>query len=161
VPPAEPDEDHYTILYGETGHTYETIMGKYLNGCKEVHVEDPHIRRTHQIQNFIRFCELCARSEQVRLISLTTGYDNQEQRADAEEKFEMLQESLSQAGVELRWTFSDTIHDREIKLDNGWIIKIGRGFDIYQKPDNWFTVGSQDLSLRPCLETKVDIYKEN
>jgi ATP-dependent Lon protease len=34
------------------------------------------------------------------------------------------------AGVKL----NPNIHDREIRLDNGWIIKIGRGLDFYQKP---------------------------
>ena len=44
-------------------------------------------------------------------------------------------------------------------LDNGWIIKIGRGLDFYQKPGGWFEVGANDLSLRKCLETKVDIFR--
>jgi ATP-dependent Lon protease len=47
---------------------------------------------------------------------------------------------------------------REIRLDNGWCIKIGRGLDFYQKPDSWYAIGANDFSLRPCLETKVDIY---
>jgi len=51
------------------------------------------------------------------------------------------------------------LHDREIRLDNGWTIKIGRGLDFYQKPDSWFGIGSNDLSLRKCLETKVDVFK--
>ncbi|MCL4207299.1 MAG: hypothetical protein KJ000_32865 [Pirellulaceae bacterium] len=52
-----------------------------------------------------------------------------------------------------------TLHDREIRLDNGWIIKIGRGLDFYQKPAGWFELGANDLSLRKCLETKVDAYR--
>ena len=51
------------------------------------------------------------------------------------------------------------IHDREIRLDTGWVIKIGRGLDFYQKPASWFEIGANDLSLRRCLETKVDIYR--
>ena len=51
------------------------------------------------------------------------------------------------------------IHDREIRLDNGWVIKIGRGLDFYQKPGGWFEVSANDLSLRKCLETKVDIFR--
>jgi ATP-dependent Lon protease len=26
------------------------------------------------------------------------------------------------------------MHDREIRLDNRWIVKIGRGLDFYQRP---------------------------
>jgi hypothetical protein len=38
-------------------------------------------------------------------------------------------------------------------------IKIGRGLDLYQRPQSRFEVGVHDLSLRKCLETKVDIFK--
>ena len=52
------------------------------------------------------------------------------------------------------------LHDREIRLDNGWVVKIGRGLDIYQPPGSWLEIGALDLSLRKCQETKVDIYRE-
>jgi ATP-dependent Lon protease len=50
------------------------------------------------------------------------------------------------------------LHDREVRLDNGWTVKIGRGLDFYQKPEGWYAVGAIDLSLRRCLETKVDVF---
>ena len=50
-------EQHFTILYGDTGYSYESIMGPYLRGAKAVVIEDPYIRLQHQIQNFVRFCE--------------------------------------------------------------------------------------------------------
>ena len=43
------------------------------------------------------------------------------------------------------------IHDREIRLDTGWVIKIGRGLDFYQKPASWFEIGANEL--RACQET--------
>ena len=130
-----------------------------MNGCDAVIVEDPYIRSQHQIQNLVRFGELCLKIGTIKSISLTTGYENQEQRVEAEGRFEMLQESLRAFGIAFTWTFSETLHDREIKMSNGWIVKIGRGFDIYQPPDNWYSIGSSDFSQRPCLETKVDIYR--
>ena len=51
------------------------------------------------------------------------------------------------------------IHDREIRLDNGWIIKTGRGLDFYQLLGGWFEVDAHDLSLRKCPETKLDIFR--
>lgn len=52
-----------------------------------------------------------------------------------------------------------TLHDRAVKFSNGWVIKIGRGFDLYQKPDDWLQIGANDLDLRPCLETNVDLIR--
>ena len=157
----EPKEDHYTIFYGETDHSYESIFSKYLKGCQTVFIEDPYIRIPHQIQNLVRFGELLVKFETIKELNLITGLDNDMQKAEIEEKFEMLQESLRQHSIEFEWTFSPVIHDRAVKLDNGWVIKIGRGLDIYQKPDNWFSVGSNDFYYRPCLETTVDIFLNN
>ena len=70
-----------------------------------------------------------------------------------------LHQSLLERDVLLDFTFKKKMHDREIRLNNGWVIKIGRGLDFYQKPPSWFTVGANEMSLRPCLETKVDIYR--
>lgn len=34
-------EQHFTIRYGDIGHSYDSIFGPYLSGAKEVVVEDP------------------------------------------------------------------------------------------------------------------------
>jgi ATP-dependent Lon protease len=48
---------HISILYGDTGYSYESIMTPYLRGAKGIVIEDPYIRLPHQIHNFVRFCE--------------------------------------------------------------------------------------------------------
>ena len=152
-------EQHFTILYGDTGHSYESIIGPYLSGAKSVVIEDPYIRLPHQIQNFVRFCETVLKSGTVKKIDLVTGYDDNTQLAEIHEKLEDLKQSLLEVDVILEVKLNPNIHDREIRLDNGWVIKIGRGLDFYQRPTSWFEVGANDLSLRKCLETKVDIYQ--
>ena len=152
-------EQHFTIMYGDTGHSYESIIGPYLSGARSVVIEDPYIRLQHQIQNFVRFCETLLHSGTVKRIDLVTGYDDRTQLAEIQEKLDDLKQSLLEADVVLDVKLNSNMHDREIRLDNGWIIKIGRGLDFYQRPSSWFEVGANDLSLRKCLETKVDIYK--
>ncbi|EKQ6357315.1 BREX system Lon protease-like protein BrxL [Pseudomonas aeruginosa] len=152
-------EQHFTILYGDTGYSYESILGPYLQGARAVVIEDPYIRLHHQIQNFVRFCETVLKAGTVKKISLITGYDDKTQLADIEEKLDELKQSLLELDVELEVKLNPNIHDREIRLDNGWVIKIGRGLDFYQKPGGWFEVGANDLILRKCLETKVDIFR--
>ena len=75
------------------------------------------------------------------------------------DSLDAVKQSLLEIDVVLDIKLNPKLHDREIRFDNGWIIKIGRGLDFYQKPSNWFEIGVNDLSLRKCLETKVDIYK--
>lgn len=157
--PEEPTEKHFTILYGDTGHTYESIFGPYMRGAKSVVVEEPYIRRQHQVQNFVRFCETAYKAGTVRKITLIMGYDEETDLQDIAAKLDDLKQSLLEVDIELEVKLNENLHDREVRLDNGWVIKIGRGLDFYQAPDSWFEVGASDLSLRKCLETKVDIFK--
>jgi ATP-dependent Lon protease len=154
-----PIDRHYNIGYGDTGHSYDTIFGPYLVGAKSMVVEDPYIRAPHQIANFVRLCETALKASTVQTITLITSYDQQTDMADVRDKLDELKQSLMEYDVALNVELNANLHDREVRLDNGWIIKIGRGLDFYQKPDGWFTVGATDLNLRRCLETKVDVYR--
>ena len=69
-------EQHYTIHYGATGYSYESIVGPYLEGAKSIEIEDPYIRVTHQIHNFVRFCEAVIKTPTVRKVRLITSYDD-------------------------------------------------------------------------------------
>lgn len=152
-------EQHYTITYNATGYSYESIISPYLVGAKSVVIEDPYIRATHQIHNFVRFCEAIIKAPNIRRIQLITNYDDKTDVQDVAEKLSDLKQSLLEQDVELYLKVNESMHDREIRIDNGWTVKIGRGLDFYQRPDSWFGIGANDLSLRKCLETKVDIFR--
>jgi len=155
----EPDEKHFSVLYGDTGHSYESIISPYLVGAKELTIEDPYIRSNHQIHNFVRFCEAIIKCPTLMKIKLTTSYDEFTPLAELQDKLGEVKQSLLEIDIELDIHLNENMHDREIRLDNGWVIKIGRGLDFYQKPGGWYEIGANDLSLRKCLETKIDIFK--
>ncbi|TVR65780.1 MAG: hypothetical protein EA427_17450 [Spirochaetaceae bacterium] len=69
-------------------------------------------------------------------------------------------QSLRDLGVAFTWEYSSTLHDRAVRLSNGWIISIGRGLDLYQPPESWYSIGANDMDLRPCRETTVDVRLE-
>jgi ATP-dependent Lon protease len=152
-------EQHITIRYGDIGYSYGSIFGDYFVEAREVSIEDPYIRLPHQIKNFVRFCELAVKRGPIERIQLLTGYDDENNRNEVEDALGSLSDSLVERGIELEVEFDDKVHDREIRLDNGWVIKVGRGLDFYQKPESWYAVGVYDLDMRPCRETKVDIFK--
>lgn len=159
--PDEPvlQEQHYTIHYGATGYSYESMIGPYLEGAKSIEIEDPYIRVAHQIQNFVRFCEAAIKSPGIKKIRLITSYDEDTDLKEMSERLGELKQSLLELDIELELKINEHLHDRQIKLDNGWVIKIGRGLDFFQKPDSWFSIGTNDLTLRKCLETNVDIFR--
>jgi len=126
-----------------------------------IRIEDPYIRLPHQIANFTRFCELVVKTGDAERIRLVTGADDQSQEVEVSEKLDALVDDLKQHSIAFEFTFDSRLHDRKIHLDNGWIVKIGRGFDIYQRIDRPRSgLGMNDFDLRPCLETSVDIYRD-
>lgn len=159
------DEEKYheqiRIEEGSCGHNYEEIFGRFLDASvTEVHVEDSYIRNIHQIYNFLRFCELllltCA---QLKTIYLTTGCDDSTDSQQAQKnRLCELTNSLWHRGVGLIVSYSPTLHDREIRFNNGWVIQIGRGLDIFKAPDSKFSVGFCDMRLRRCHETTINIF---
>lgn len=146
------------IAEDATGYSYEILFKPYISSAlTEVWVEDPYIRHTHQLYNFLRFCEMLIKGlgkvQTIHLLTSLDEADGQQQSALAEMK-----ESLRAQGVTLNVDYSSTIHDREIRFNNGWIIKIGRGLDYFKKPKGRFSIGYCDYDLRQCHETSVDIF---
>ncbi|WP_350644645.1 BREX system Lon protease-like protein BrxL [Pseudoalteromonas sp. G24-MNA-CIBAN-0072] len=152
-------EQHFKINYGATGYSYESIVLPYLIEAKSIVVEDPYIRAKHQLNNFVRFCEAVIKQPTIDAITLVTSYDDNTNLQEMAEALKELQQSLLEMDVKLDVQVNENLHDREIRIDNGWVVKIGRGLDFFQKPDSWFGVGTNDLSLRKCLETSIDIFK--
>ncbi|NXP58541.1 MITD1 protein, partial [Chloropsis cyanopogon] len=148
-----------------TGFGYEKLFHEYLTEIvSEVWVEDPYIRQIHQasrylLYNFLRFCEMLVKGPcKVKRIHLLTSYDQGSGRSQQMAALEEIKQSLSNYGVTLSIDFSSSIHDREIRFNNGWMIKIGRGLDYFKKPQGHFSIGYCDFDLRPCHETTVDIF---
>ncbi|KAI3356378.1 hypothetical protein L3Q82_017604, partial [Scortum barcoo] len=123
------------IVEDATGYSYNALFKPYISSLlTEVWVEDPYIRHTHQLYNFLRFCEMLLKSScKVKKIHLLTTQDEADSRQQSSALTEV-KESLAAQGVTLDLQYSSTIHDREIRFDNGWIIKIGRGLDYFKRP---------------------------
>ena len=70
----------------------------------------------------------------VENVELITGVHTDGQRDDVDSRLETLRRDLKNRNIEFDWRRDPNIHDREVRFDNGWTVKIGRGLDIYQKP---------------------------
>ncbi|XP_062505091.1 MIT domain-containing protein 1-like isoform X1 [Corticium candelabrum] len=155
-----PHHEQIHITEDATGYSYVNLFSPYLDGSvTTVDIEDPYIRSTHQVYNFLRFCELLVATRSVKKISLITGlsedYRSREQQMG---QLNEIQQSLKSHAVELTISYSDTLHDREIRFSNGWTVKIGRGLDYFKPTKGRFAIGFCDFNLRLCHETTVDVY---
>ncbi|XP_061482858.1 MIT domain-containing protein 1 isoform X1 [Rhineura floridana] len=167
----EKEKEGMKLLYGKyhkqikieentRGFSYEKLFKEYLSETvTEVWVEDPYVRQAHQLYNFLRFCEMLVKGPcKVKTIHLLTSHDEVNGKSQQMSILEEIKQSLKDFGITLDVSYSPSIHDREIRFNNGWIIKIGRGLDYFKKPQGRFYLGYCDFDLRPCYETTVDIF---
>lgn len=143
---------------GATGHGYGSVFGRFLDGTvTHIRIEDPYIRAFHQCQNLVRLCELavtkCNALSRISLITTLDPVDKEQVK-----RLDSVKQSLREHSISFDYEFSETLHDRQILLSNGWIIKIGRGLSYFKAPSNKFALGTYELELRACLETTIDIY---
>ncbi|VDL81573.1 unnamed protein product [Nippostrongylus brasiliensis] len=145
------------IEANSVGHGYDKIFGRCLDDqLTAVKVQDAYVSAHHQILNFVRFCELVvSNAPNLRCINLLTGMEARNNQA----AFDELSRSLEKVNVVLKVEFSPSIHDREIRFNNGWIVKVGRGLDYFKNPGK-YVLGASDLNFRPCHETTVDIMRQ-
>lgn len=151
-------ETHYEIPENATGYTYERIFRPYIDDATDITIEDPYIRAPHQVHNLARFCALTCRLGEVKKILLKTAKGADERSGEVDSQLDTLARDLKGRGIQFSVERIPYLHDREFRFNNGWVVKIGRGLDIYQKPESWVSVEAEDFSLRRCCCTKVDVF---
>lgn len=160
LPKKQLEEKRIKVLYGDTGYGYDTIFKDYVVSASEITLEDAYIRQKHQITNFLRLCEIIVKEASCKKLTLITSSDDEDQKKENTLIFDQIANSLFEHDIEFRVEFSEILHDRELKMNNGWNIKMGRGLDYFQSlGGNYFQIGTNDLDLRPCLETSFDFYR--
>ncbi|XP_046641301.1 MIT domain-containing protein 1-like [Daphnia pulicaria] len=144
------------ITANSVGYSYQKVLGRFLDEhVTRVEIEDPYIRSIHQVYNLLRLSELLVSNcRNLKSIFLLTGREPGNQQ----EMLDELKQSLAKHKVVLTVEYSTTLHDREIRLDNGWVIKIGRGLDYFRPPEGKFSLGYCDFDLRQCHATTIDIF---
>jgi len=151
----KPVETSLDIADGQKGVSYAKLFSPYLSRTKSVKLVDPYIRYDYQIHNFVNFCECLVPIQGSLELVLVTGSDSAEQERILSAKFDELKSSLEQDHISFAYSFQKDLHDRWIETDTGWRIVMGRGLDIFQKPEGKFTLGFVDQNKRRCKATTI------
>jgi len=158
-PARAPVETTVDIEEGQKKISFEKLFYPYVKNSKEIRIYDPYIRLQYQIFNFMSFCEILEPKEEnvkVSLVTTVDSYHEDELRYTLDE----LKSGLSKDGIEFEFEFDNNLHDRWIETDDGWRIILGRGLDIFQKPDDKFTLGFMDHTKRRCKATTITYLKK-
>lgn len=135
---------------GQTGVSFKTLFANYLKDAKEITIEDPYIRTSWQIKNLMEFMTMLVDTRDVDdLVIRLVTYEEEDKRAELKERLIEIKDDLSTYGIDFDFKFDETIHDRSIKTDNGWMIVLGRGLDIYEKYSS-FSIAASRPEKRQC-----------
>ena len=167
--PTEPKEKQVRIMYGDTGYSYDNLFIDYLKGATAITIQEPHLSSQYQRTNFLNFCETVVKVGDCKKIKLLTKQeDTIELIHKIQADLDKIKDSLADLdnSIELEYTFvpRQSCHDRSISTNTGWEIVLGRGLHFFQNvnPDqNYFTIGTTDQELRPCLDAKITYIKSN
>lgn len=148
---------HKTILDNQRGISYQSLFGDYLVGVRDIKLVDPYVRLPYQLRNFMEFAQLVAhtknKEDEVKLHLATAN--NEDYVENAREAFREMAESLLPLGIIFTFEFDENIHDRSIKLDNGWKLLLGRGLDIWQKTNGWYDIAEYYQERRLCKACEI------
>jgi ATP-dependent Lon protease len=144
------------IKEGEQGYSFEILFSPFLKNSKKIQIVDPFIRLSYQIDNLMELCKLLYALKISNLHLITSSVpEDVEQRMKNEQKFEEIKIVLLKKGISFHYEFSESIHDRYIETDDGWKITLGRGLDIFQKPESWFDLDKDDFKKKKCRSTII------
>jgi len=149
------------IKDNQSNISFKNLFGDYLKGATEFIVRDPYIRLPYQLRNFLEMCRLIAETksedEEVTIHLITCNDEDFLENAKA--AFTEMIDSLADLGIALTYEFSDVQHDRNIEMNNGWKIILGRGLDIWQKTNGRYDIAEYYQEKRLCKEFEVTVLR--
>ena len=152
-------EKSMTFRMGQTGVSYEKLFAPYMRDAKVITVEDPYIRASWQIKNFMEFALMLINTRPVDDLKLNLVTNEEEEKIpDLIDKLDDIKDDLASYGIEFEYKLRD-FHDRCIKTDTGWTITLGRGLDIFEKYSP-FSIASSRQDMRKCKEFMVTFMRE-
>lgn len=153
-------EKSLSFRLGQTGITYRFLFADYLKDAAEITIEDPFIRTGWQIRNLMEFMTMLTDTRNVDELKVHLITNEEEDKIpDLIDKLDDIKDNMTEYGIEFDYKFRD-FHDRCIKTDNGWVISLGRGLDIYEKYSP-YSVAAVRQERRKCKEFRVTYSKSN
>lgn len=149
------------IRDNQTGISYDTLFGAYLEGATSYHIIDPYVRLPYQLRNLMELAKLIYDKKNPDTevsIHLVTS-NNEEYLESARENFKQMTLSLEALDINFTYEFDDYIHDRSITMDNGWKIILGRGLDIWSKTGGYFDISEYMQERRACKGCEITFVK--
>ena len=136
--PSRPDPVATTMRFhaGDVGVTYDDVLMPYLSGIDQATIVDPYLRDPEQVRNLRELVESISRATDHKPAAvhvITTEERSSDDQLTHLELLSAAQDHAALHGIMLSFSFSNTIHDREITTEH-WEIQLGKGLDFWKRP---------------------------
>lgn len=154
-----PSEKRLSFRLGQSGVSFGMLFAPYMEKANEIIVKDPYIRSSWQVRNFMEFATMLVEHRTVEGLKLKLiTYEEEEKTPELIDRLDDIQDDLATYGIEFTYSF-EFFHDRSITTDDGWLIDLSRGLDIFEK-FNQYSVAASKQDRRKCKEFVITYTKE-
>lgn len=144
---------------GQTGVTYKDLFASYMADASEITIEDPFIRTSWQVKNLMEFLTMLIDTREVDDLKVHLITNEEETKLpELIDRLDDIKDDMLTYGIEFDYKFKD-FHDRCIKSNDGWMITLGRGLDIFDKYSP-YSVAAVRQDKRKCKDFIVSYIKE-
>jgi len=142
----------HSLKEGEQGWPFSRIFESIIfRGAEKIRVVDPYLFKTHQIRNLKELLLVVVDSATPKLIEVLTLPTPLEHRDFFNKSFEILsKEMFTDHGVTLEVRFVEALHDRFVFSDAGFVVKLGRGLDVYKPSTGLAAHRQESRRVRGC-----------
>ena len=137
---------------GESGWPFARIFDtKIFEGAENVKIIEPYLFKHHQLRNLKELLLLIVEASKPKNIYVITKLPPLDRVEYQKSFFETLSRDIfKDYGVILKFSNSDNLHDRFIFSDSGFVVKLGRGLDIYKPSTGLASHRQESRKVRAC-----------
>lgn len=143
---------------GDTGWSMAKIFDSgYFVGANRIRLTDPYLHLRHQQRNLREFLVHVFECSKPKLLEIICAPPSIETKENSDRFFaDIAKDAFDKYGVMVEVIHSTSIHDRSVIIDNGFLVKLGRGLDFY-KPATGLAAHRQEN--RRVRSAEIDIFK--
>lgn len=132
-------EKSMTFRMGQTGVSYEKLFAPYMAGANSITVEDPYIRTSWQIKNFMEFALMLINTRPVDDLKLNLITNEEEEKIpELIDKFDDIKDDLASYGINSEISMIDAsrlTQGGQSCLDADWIFLRNTILTLSLRPD--------------------------
>jgi signal recognition particle receptor subunit beta len=142
----------FNLKDGESGWPFSKILdSKFFLGSEKIRIVEPYLFKHHQLRNLKELLLQIVETSKPKLVEVFTFHPPLERLENNKQMFdELSKEVFKQHGITFDVSFHESLHDRFIFSDAGYIAKLGRGLDIYKPSAGLASHRQESRKVRAC-----------